>query len=99
MPELKLSQGFSLTDLYHPAGLARIDQAFLAQLAGTDAGLAERLGSARAAPAALEAKAESELLLAVAPHLEAFIAGLFGISGEISALAGQHSALAPLVCL
>ena len=48
MPELKLSQGFSLTDLYHPAGLARIDQAFLAQLAGADTGLADRLGSARA---------------------------------------------------
>ena len=96
MPELKLSQGFSLTDLYHPAGLARIDQAFLAQLAGADTGLAERLGSARAAPAALAAKAESELLLAVAPHLEAFISGLFGIGSDLRLLASQHSALAPL---
>ena len=32
----------------------------------------------------------------MAPHLEAFLADLFGIGGEISALAGQHSALAPL---
>ena len=49
------------------------------------------------APAALEAKAESELLLAVAPHLEAFIADLFGDRRrDLRALAGQHSALAPL---
>ncbi|HVR66718.1 MAG TPA: FAD-dependent oxidoreductase [Verrucomicrobiae bacterium] len=96
MPELKLSQGFSLTDLYHPAGLARIDQTFLGRLAGADTGLVDRLGAARAAPASLEAKAESELLLAVAPHLEAFIADLFGIGSDLRLLAGQHSALAPL---
>ncbi|MFM9842211.1 MAG: FAD-dependent oxidoreductase [Dongiaceae bacterium] len=96
MAELKLSQGFSLTDLYHPAGLARIDQAFLARLDVADTGLADRLKSARTAPAALEAKAESELLLAVAPHLETFLADFFGIGSEISALASQHSVLAPL---
>jgi NADPH-dependent glutamate synthase beta subunit-like oxidoreductase/NAD(P)H-flavin reductase len=96
MPELKLSQGFTFDDLYQPAGLARLDEAFLAGLEQVDAELAGRLRAARTDPAALAAKAESELLLAVAPPLEAFVAGLFGIGAELKELAGRHTALAPL---
>jgi len=96
MPELKLAQGFAFADLYQPAGLARLDQAFLSSLGRTDSALANGLQAARTEPDALEDKAESDLLLAVAPHLDAFVANLFGIDAEIKDLAGRHSALAPL---
>src|SRR5262245_60689276 len=96
MPELKLSQGFTFTDLYQPAGLARLDQAFLAVLDAADAPLGANLKAARTEPGALAAKAESELLLAIAPHLEAFVAGLFGIGAELRELAARHTHLAPL---
>jgi NADPH-dependent glutamate synthase beta subunit-like oxidoreductase/NAD(P)H-flavin reductase len=96
MPELSLSQGFSFADLYRPAGLARLDEAFLGSLAQADADLARRLRAARAKPAELEGKAESDLLLAVAPFLDSFLAALFGIDAEARALAARHTALAPL---
>ncbi|HEY7688547.1 MAG TPA: FAD-dependent oxidoreductase, partial [Dongiaceae bacterium] len=96
MPELKLSQGFTFADLYDPAGLARLDQAFGAALEQADPALAANLKAARTEPGAIAAKAESELLLAVAPHLEAFVADLFCIAAELKQLAGRHSELAPL---
>ena len=56
MPELKLAQGFTFTDLYQPAGLARFDQAFLSGLDKTDSALAGRLRMARAEPGALHVR-------------------------------------------
>jgi NADPH-dependent glutamate synthase beta subunit-like oxidoreductase len=41
-------------------------------------------------------KAESELLIEIAPHLEDFVARLFGIETEIRSLARDHHALAPI---
>ena len=52
--------------------------------------------SARADPGALDARAHSDLLIAAAPHLEDFIAELFGIRAEVAALAARHHELAPL---
>ena len=65
--------------------------------AAADAG-ARRRGSpaARAAPAALAAKAESDLLIALAPHVEDFLAALFGIAPDVRALEARHHELAPL---
>ena len=37
-----------------------------------------------------------ELLIALAPHLEDFVAGLFQIRAEVRALAARHHELAPL---
>ena len=91
-----LNFGFSFTDLYARAGLARIDAAFLQYLGQGNAALAERLAAARAEPDALAKLAESELLIALAPHLEDFTAALFGIETEVEALSARHSALAPL---
>ena len=88
--------GLSFDDLYSREGLLRLDQHFLAGLKGSDAALHEQLARARAEPAALAPKQESELLLALAPHLERFIARLFGIETEVQALAAQHHRLAPL---
>jgi len=91
-----LLPGLAFEDLYRRDGLLRIDTAFLEQLGQTDAALHQRLAAARAAAEPLAAKAESELLLALAPHLEDFIARLFGIEAEVRELAGRHHKLAPL---
>ena len=64
--------------------------------ATSDAALAARLAAAREAPDALPRKAESELLLALAPHLEDFVATLFRIDDEVRALEQRHHELAPL---
>src|SRR4051794_808290 len=93
---MKLGFGIGFPDLYERDGLVRIDQAFLGFLGELDAALLERLVSARSNPAALASKAESDLLVALAPHFEDFIARLFGIEAEARALAEKHNELAPL---
>ena len=93
---LNLAFGLDFADLYSTPGLARLDAAFLRVLADTDATLAERLAAARAAPASLAGKDESTLLIDVAPHVEDFIARLFGIEPDVRALEARHHALAPL---
>jgi hypothetical protein len=90
------SFGLTFADLYTAAGAARIDQLFVDALRAADPALAERLAAARAAPDALAAKAESALLIDVAPHVEDFVARLFGIEADVRALEAQHHALAPL---
>jgi len=91
---LRLRFDLSFEDLYCRDGLVRLDAAFLQFLAEADAALRDRLVAARGAPPA--AKEESELLIALAPHLEDFIARLFGIEAEAHALAARHHELAPL---
>jgi NADPH-dependent glutamate synthase beta subunit-like oxidoreductase/NAD(P)H-flavin reductase len=91
---MKLGFGIQFNDLYDRAGLLRVDAAFREFLAGADAALAERLAAARNRPPA--AKEESDLLIALAPHTEDFLARLFGIETEARALAGKHNELAPL---
>ncbi len=94
--DLRLAHGLAFADLYSVDGLARLDSLYLDALAASEPALAERLGAARGAPHSLAPKAESELLIALAPHLEDFIAGLFGIAAEVRALASRHHELAPL---
>jgi NADPH-dependent glutamate synthase beta subunit-like oxidoreductase/NAD(P)H-flavin reductase len=91
---MNLHAGFVFRDLYEREGLARIDAAFLEFLGEADAALRAKLVEARATPPAV--KAESELLVALAPHLEDFVARLFGIQAEAQALAARHEELAPL---
>jgi len=93
---LKLKFGLDFPDLYSTAGLARLDAAFCAWLAEGDAALAARLTAARAAPNSLGRKEESELLIAVAPHLEDWLAQLFGIEREVGGLQSAQRELAPL---
>jgi NADPH-dependent glutamate synthase beta subunit-like oxidoreductase/NAD(P)H-flavin reductase len=94
----RLAPGFDLAfpDLYARDGLARLDAAFLNFLGQADAALRARLEAARARPASLDAKAESALLIEVAPHLEDFTAELFGIAAPVRELAARHHDLAPL---
>jgi NADPH-dependent glutamate synthase beta subunit-like oxidoreductase/NAD(P)H-flavin reductase len=88
--------GLSFVDLYCRDGLVRLDEQFLRRLARSDLGLYEQLLGARADSSALAPKQESELLLALAPHLDTFIAWLFGIESEVTALTRRHLDLAPL---
>jgi NADPH-dependent glutamate synthase beta subunit-like oxidoreductase/NAD(P)H-flavin reductase len=93
-----LRPGFELTftDLYRVEGLVRVDAAFVTHLREADASLAARLEAARAKPEALSRLGESELLIAVAPHVEDFVARLFDIEAEVAALQALHHELAPL---
>ena len=88
---MKLSFDLGFDDLYQRAGLLRVDAAFLAFL---ESGIRARLVEARKTLPA--GKAESELLIALAPHLEDFLARLFRIETEAHALAARHHELAPL---
>jgi NADPH-dependent glutamate synthase beta subunit-like oxidoreductase/NAD(P)H-flavin reductase len=95
-PALALPAGLAFADLYSVDGAQRIDSLFLSHLATGDAALAARLTAARREPAALAPKDESALLIALAPHLEDFLAALFGIEAEARVLAARHHELAPL---
>ncbi len=95
-PVLHLAFDLPADILYDDAGLARVDRAFLDQLGAGDAALAARLLAARDGVDTLDAKAHSELLIALAPQVEDFIGALFGIAPELRALAGRLDALAPL---
>ncbi|HXM83758.1 MAG TPA: FAD-dependent oxidoreductase [Burkholderiales bacterium] len=93
---MKLGFGIRFDDLYEREGLMRLDQAFLRFLRESDRALHERLLAARNAPEKLAAKEESDLLVALAPHVEDFLPKLFGIEAEARALAEKHNELAPL---
>src|SRR5713101_2673328 len=93
---LKLRHGLSFEDLYRRDGLLRLDAAFLNFLGEADAALRHRIEAGRANPAALAKKEESELLIALSPHLDDFIADLFDIQEEAGKLAARHHELAPL---
>src|SRR5438270_100746 len=96
MTELALQHGLTFADLYQRDGLVRLDRAFVAHLAAAETELHNRLLMARAAPDALDRKAESDLLVDLAPHLEDFLGALFGIAGEVRALQARNDRLAPL---
>ncbi|NBC31745.1 MAG: FAD-dependent oxidoreductase [Alphaproteobacteria bacterium] len=95
-PGLALAHGLSFVDLYERDGLVRIDRLFLKHLEEAHAALHSRLLEARSAPETLSDKDESDLLIDLGPHLEDFLAGLFGIRAELDALVAEHHALAPL---
>src|SRR5512138_956605 len=91
---MQLGFGVSFPDLYEREGLIRLDRAFLAFLGEADRALADKLSAAR--ENAPSGNAESELLIALAPHVEDFVAQLFHIEREAMTLAQRHNELAPL---
>jgi len=93
---LAVGFGFSFNDLYDRDGLLRLDAAFLDFLGAGDAALRALLEAARQSPDDLPCKSQSELLIALAPHLEDFLARLFGIESQVHELAARHHELAPL---
>ncbi len=93
---LTLGHGLSFDDLYDREGLVRLDGLFVEALGVADGELRRRLESARAEPGGLTRLEESDLIMEVAAHLEAFLGGLFGIGDALVALGGEHDALAPI---
>lgn len=93
---LAMGFGFSFNDLYDRDGLIRLDAAFLDFLGEGDAPLRALLVAARLPDNMPSGKEQSELLIALAPHLEDFLAQLFGIETQVQALAARHHELAPL---
>src|SRR5436305_6630524 len=96
MTDLALQHGLAFSDLYERDGLIRLDRAFVAHLAAAEVALHDRLMTGRADPDALDHKAESDLLVDLAPHAEDFLGELFGIATEVRALQARHEKLAPL---
>ncbi|MBI4195933.1 MAG: FAD-dependent oxidoreductase [Betaproteobacteria bacterium] len=84
------ASGLAFDDLYRREGLILLDRQFLGHLERHDLELLERLRAARENPAALSSGQESELLLALAPHLDEFVAHLFDIEHEVRALTAAH---------
>jgi NADPH-dependent glutamate synthase beta subunit-like oxidoreductase/NAD(P)H-flavin reductase len=91
-----LGLGFSHADLAGRDGLIRLDKLFLDRLAAEDAPLYGRLLAARAAPDTVEAKAESALITALGPHVDALLGALFAIEAPLDALAVATAALDPI---
>lgn len=81
---LQLS-GFNFQELFQTEGLNRLDGQFLTYLRARNDELQRRLLAYRRQEKPLDPLATSELLLAVAPQLEAFIARLFAIEAELAA--------------
>jgi hypothetical protein len=89
-----LAFGLTFTDLDDRPGLEKLDLLFLDQLVEQDQGLHARLMAARAAPPAMAE--ESKLITELGPYLDSFVATLFGIEAEISALSARTHALDPI---
>lgn len=93
---LKLAYDLAFADLYSRSGLIQVDTAFLKFLGEVDADLRSKLEAGRSSPDQFDNKSESELLIAVAPHVDDFLAELFSIRPEAEALRVRHHDLAPL---
>ncbi len=94
--DLVLGFDLDFDALYSRAGLAAVDAHFLKFLRQRDATLLERLVAARAAPEAIEVKAEKDLIVDLAPALDDFLAELFGIGAAVDALRLRDRTLAPI---
>lgn len=91
---LALAFNLAFDDLYAREGLVKLDRIFLTWLEQRDAELQQRLLIARGALP--DAKAQSQLILDLAPAVEDFIAALFNIEDEVAALTLVHKDLEPL---
>ena len=94
MTDLVLGHGLAFEDLYERDGLVRLDKIYLDRLQAADGELHGRLLEARAKAGDLTREEASELVLALAPHLERFIGDLFGIGEAIADLVAQQDPLA-----
>lgn len=89
--------GFTYEDLHAPAGLSRLHQRFSSALREADPELAEALETLRKAPqTAWLTPAASELLVAVAEHVGAFVATLFGVEKERDSQREEAGAEGPI---
>jgi NADPH-dependent glutamate synthase beta subunit-like oxidoreductase/NAD(P)H-flavin reductase len=91
-----LGFGCRFDDLADRKGLVRLDKLFLDRLAGADTDLHACLLAARASPDALADKESSTLITRLGPHLDAFVAELFGIEEAVLTLARRTHELDPV---
>ncbi|MAG97663.1 MAG: pyridine nucleotide-disulfide oxidoreductase [Rhodospirillaceae bacterium] len=84
-----------VADFYDRERLLVLDEAFRSFLADRDGELAGRLDAGRADADALGTD-EADLIVDLAPHLEAFLAHHFGIEEELARLIERHSVLDPV---
>ncbi|NQY68574.1 MAG: FAD-dependent oxidoreductase, partial [Flavobacteriales bacterium] len=97
MSELNLSFGLSFEDLYSRAGLEKLDGSFVESLKESSVELHNQFVSYRANVldgVEIDEKDEANFLIEIAPFVEDFIAKLFGIEAEVSALQDSHTELA-----
>ncbi|MFZ5556471.1 MAG: FAD-dependent oxidoreductase [Pseudomonadota bacterium] len=91
-----LAFGLQFADLYRREGIERIDALFLAHLAGADPALHAALTAARAEPEKAGKADYSRLITRAAPHLDAFVGELFGVTAELAALNARHAPAAAI---
>jgi NADPH-dependent glutamate synthase beta subunit-like oxidoreductase/NAD(P)H-flavin reductase len=89
-----LNFNLNFADLYSNEGLGKIDNLWLKYLESTSPELYHNLNIARST--LLDAKAESDLIILLAPHAEDFIAKLFAIEQEVKAIANIYQEFAPI---
>lgn len=77
-------EDIDFSELFQVAGLEALDKRFLDLVKNKDSALYHRIIGYRQASEPLSPLEESELLLALAPHLEDFLAQLFGIENELT---------------
>jgi NADPH-dependent glutamate synthase beta subunit-like oxidoreductase/NAD(P)H-flavin reductase len=92
----RLGFGFSFADLNDRDGLIRLDKQFLKTLSAQDTALHQRLLAVRAASDEVSSREESDLVVALGPHLDGFVAALFGIQRETEVLMQETLALDPI---
>jgi NADPH-dependent glutamate synthase beta subunit-like oxidoreductase/NAD(P)H-flavin reductase len=95
-PTLALAHGLTFAELFEVGGLVRLDGHWRSHLRGADAALADRYEAARLTPEALEARDEAALLIELGPHVDGFVAALFGIGEPLRQLREAHLDLDPL---
>lgn len=78
-------EDIAFSGLFQVTGLEMLDKRFLELLKRQDLELYRQVDSYRQAAGPLPPVAESELLLALAPYLEDFLASFFGIERELAA--------------
>lgn len=97
MSQLNLGFNLNFVDLYARNGLERVDLAFLEYLDTSNSDLGARLKAARINPTTLGTRHEANLLVALAPQVDDFLAKLFGIETQVAELAAYQQALKPLL--
>ncbi len=96
MTALTLGFGLQFEDLYSRDGLVKLDAAFVSWLRTGHVDLHNRFMALRADITSLAHKDASNLFIELSPHVEDFVAELFGIRAETHALAERHYRWAPL---
>lgn len=89
---LNLQFGITFDELYSLQGLASVDAAWLKFLESASSELYHALNIARSEGVA--DKAESDLIIALAPYAEDFIAKLFNIESEVASTANLYHSFA-----